>query len=204
VPFIEVLRRDYLKAIKEHALPRDVFAYKHRKYKTHRDLFLDICCLTQVVFEHYSLPSNSEEIQSDLDGLRFSEKEITHRLFVASYDLKSDLAEFLELVTDIFNPANMTLYELEGGGDFGMKVWDETVTQNTQTSLERLKRFHRFRTIWFRSGLSVYVLAIATGLVALSATNATLWRPWLIAAMVLGFLALGFTVVFFHHLVRAK
>jgi hypothetical protein len=204
MPFIEALRRNYLAGIKARALPRDVFPYEHRKYQTHRDLFMDICRLSQVVFEHYGLPSNSEEIQNDLKGLAFSENEITDKVLVAWYDLKSDAAEFLELVTDIFHPGKTTLYELEGGGDFGMKVWDETLKQNTETSLERLKRFHRFRSIWFRSGLAVYVLAIATGLIALSATSATLWRPWLIAAMLLGFLALGFTVVFFHQLVRAK
>ena len=85
-----------------------------------------------------------------------------------------------------------------------MKVWDETLKQNTETSLDRLKRFHRFRSIWLRSGLAVYVLAIAASLIALSATNPTQWRPWLITSMLLGFLALAFTVVFFHQLVRAK
>jgi len=204
IPFIETLRRNYLDRIKARTLARNVFPYEHRKYRTHRDLFLDICRLSEVVFERYGLPSNSQEIQSDLEGLRFSENEITDKVLVPWYDLKSDAAEFLELVTDIFNPANTTLDDLEGGGDFGMKVWDETLRQSTETSLERLKRFHRFRGIWFRCALAVYVLAIATGLIGLSATNATVWRPWLIAAMVLGFLALGLTVAFFHQLLRAK
>jgi len=204
MPFIEALRQSYLKRIKERALPRHVFPYEHHKYQTHRDLFVDICRLSQVVFEHYGLASNSHEIEKDLEGLRFSENEITDKIHVPWYDLKSDAAEFLELVTDIFNPANTTLDELEGGSGFGMKVWDETLKQNTETSLDRLKRFHRFRSIWLRSGLAVYVLAIAASLIALSATNPTQWRPWLITAMLLGFLALAFTVVFFHQLVRAK
>jgi hypothetical protein len=203
-PFIELLRRNYLKAIEGRTLPRAVFPYEHRKYQRHRDLFLDICRLSQVVFEHYGLPSNSQEIQNDLGGLGFSENEITYKVLVTLYDLKSDAAEFLELVTDIFNPANTTLNELEGGGDFGMKVWDETLKQATETSLGRLKRFHRFRGIWFRFAFALYVLAIATGLIALSATDAMPWRPWLIGATVLGFLALGITVVFFHQLLRAK
>jgi hypothetical protein len=50
-PAIERLRLDYLKKIKGHSLPRQVFPYKHPKYPRHRDLFLDICRLSDLVHD---------------------------------------------------------------------------------------------------------------------------------------------------------
>jgi hypothetical protein len=203
-PFIEELRREYLRRIKERKVPRKVFPYDHPTYKTHKDLFLDISRLSDVLHDYYGLTGVSEHAESDLRGLGFSEEEFTDRVLVTWYDLKNDPTEFLELVTDIFNPANTTLYELDAG-DFAERVWDVTLNLRTETSLERLKNFKQFRSVWFRIGFGVYVLAIVSGLLAISSTSSDLiWRPWLACSLFLGFIAVVFTVLLVHRLLRSQ
>jgi hypothetical protein len=204
MPFIEDLRKHYLKRIKERQLPEKVFPYDHPKYKTHKDLFLDICRLSQIVCENYGDENVGRQIEIDLAGLGYSQEEIIDRVVVMWYDLKNYPAKFLELVTDIFHPGNSTLYELNAG-EFAERMWDETLNLRTETSIERLKNFEQFRSVWFRAGFGVYVLAIVTGLLSISSTSIeNTWRPWLTASLVLGFLAIVFTVLLVHHLLRAE
>jgi hypothetical protein len=204
-PAVETLRLDYLDKIKRRSLPRTVFPYKHEKYRKHKDLFIDICRVSELVHEHYGLGKIFEKLEDDLKSLRLSEEQITDKVLVTWYDLKSDPLEFLGLVTDIFHPGNNTLYfELEGGGEFVDKVWDLTLLQHTEPSLQRVKRFRQFRSIWFRTGFSVYVLAIVTGLAALSSTTSvSTWRPLFVVSMILGFGAVAFTIMFVHALLRS-
>lgn len=117
-PVIERLRLDYLRKIKARSLPRQVFQYEHPKYRTHRDLFMDICRLSELVHEYCGMEKIFEILESDLKSLRFPEGEITDKVLVTWYDLKSDASEFLELVNEILTPGNATVYfELEGGQD---------------------------------------------------------------------------------------
>jgi hypothetical protein len=147
-----------------------------------------------------------DTIERDLKELGFTETEITDGVFVRLYDLKSSSLEFLELVTDIFHPGNNTLYfELDGGRSLADRIWDLTLLQHTETSLNRVKQFRQFRSVWFRLGFGVYVLAIVTGLTAVSATTKlSMWRPLFIASLLLGLTAVVFTVIFVHGLVRSE
>ena len=136
--------------------------------------------------------------------LGFSSEQIIDLFVVPSYEIKDNPAEFLEITTDIFNPANTTLYELEAG-DFSEKVWDETLNLRTETSLERLKRFKQFRSVWFRAGFAVYVMAIVSGILAISATSSdTTWYSWFTSALLLGFIAIVFTILLVHRFLRSE
>jgi hypothetical protein len=203
-PFIEELRTEYLRRIKERKLPRTVFPYDHPKYKTHKDLFIDICRLSDIVHDYFGLPTTNEHFESDLKDLGFSPEQVIDRVVIPWYEMKEKPADFLELVTDIFHPGNTTLYEL-GVGDFAERVWYETLNLRTETSIERLKRFEQFRSVWFRAGFAVYILAIVSGLLAISSTsNGVTSRPWLACSLLLGFLAIVFTVLLVHRLLRSE
>ena len=56
-------------------------------------------------------------------------------------------------------------------GDFAERVWDETLNLRAETSLERLERFKQFRSVWFRTGFAVYILAMVSGLLAISSKS---------------------------------
>jgi len=203
---IEELRMDYLKKIKERSLPREVFPYKHGKYHKHKDLFVDVCRVSELVNEYFGLGKLFDTIETDLKSLRFSQDQVTDKVLVTWYDLKSDSREFLELVTDIFHPGNNTVYfELAGGQNLVDRIWDLTLLQHTETALARSKRFNYFRTVWFRLGFALYVLAITIGLLALSGTTSkTVWRPPFAAAITLGLSAVIFTILFVHILLRSE
>jgi hypothetical protein len=206
IPVIEKLRVDYLKKIRARTLPRQVFQYEHSKYHTHRDLFVDICRLSEVVHEYCGMGKIFETLESDLKGLRFPGDEITDKILVTWYDLKSDASQVLGLVNDIISPGNATVYfELEGGQELADKIWDLTLLQHTETSLDRVARFKQFRSVWFRLGFGIYVVAIVTGLLAVSATTREInWQPLFIGSMILGFASIVFTICFVHALVRSN
>jgi hypothetical protein len=205
-PVIEVLRKEYLEKIRTRKLPRTVFPYKHDKYRSHRDLFVDMCRLSELVHEYFGLQDISDNVESDLKSLRFSEEEITEKILVEWYSLKSDAAGLVELITDFLHPGCTTIYnELEQGDKFIDKIWDLTLTERAETSVSRVKTFKMFRGIWFRIGFGTYVVAIAIGLAALSGTTVNSpWKPMFVVSIALGFLAIAFTVVFVHKLLRSE
>lgn len=204
-PVIEVLRADYLKKIRARTLPRKVFQYNHPKYRTHRDLFIDLCRLSEVVHEYCGMGKIFETLENDLRSLRVSEDDITDKILVTWYDLKSDASEVLGLVNDILTPGNATVYfELEGGQELADKIWDLTLLQHVETSLVRIARFKTFRSVWFRFGFGIYVLAIVAGLLTIAANGVANWRALFTISMIFGLASVVFTICFVHVLLRSE
>lgn len=205
-PVVERLRLDYLGKIKARSLPQEVFPYKHSKYREHRDLFLDLCRLSELVHEYYGIRGIRNSVENDLKEVGFGEDEIVDRVLVRWYDLKSDTVEFLELVTDIFHAANSTFYlQIESGTNLVDRIWEFTLLQHTEVSLKRIEQFRKFRGIWFRLGFGVYMLAIVLGLATASViTGLDSWRPLFVASLLLGLAAVLFTIVFVHVLLRSE
>lgn len=203
-PIIEQLRRDYFEKIKSESLFGKVFPYKHKKYKDHIDLFLEICALTEFFYSYSDVGGGTRQPQIDTELKVLSLANKSTMVYMRSLILKGHVVEFFDVLYNIFTPANLALDELKHGRALSNKIWHHFLNDNIDLGLERIRRFRRFKGIFFKINIFAFILTLAVGLLVLSSLSDLNFTPYaLLPPMTLGLISIALLTITLNRLLHS-
>lgn len=207
VPVIEKLRHDYFQKITSGKItPLEDLCYHPKQYSTHEQLFMDICVITELVYDHFNRENIHPILERSLKKLGFSEDEITIKVLARStYDLRRNLVDFYELLIEVFSPSNFLLDELKYGKELGEIIWNESLKDKTDVSLDRLIAFKKFKGMFLHVTIALFVIAITLGIFSLSSLNPDSFSVvFTVIPIAFAIVAIFLTVVSLHRLLRIE
>jgi len=200
---IEQLRKDYFSEIKSKYRAGGTFPFKHRRYKSDKDLFLEICSLSELVdsFLHKGKCSNREVIDANLQELGWAEEG--DLCYLRSLELMGKVVTFFETIYGIFAPTNLVLYELLHGWDLPEKLRTEFLSDNIEFRLEKITRFQTFIGTFSKINMFAFVLTIVVSILLLSSmSKSNFTANHLLLPMTLGLVSIGLLTITLNRLLH--
>lgn len=203
VSFIEQLRQDYFEKIKSNSLPDEIFPYKHKNYKNHKDLFLEICALAVLGQSYFNVDTETHKQQVDAHVQDLSLDDECISVTWRSLIMKANVIDFFFVLYDIFNPANLVLDKLNQGRTLSDKIWNELINDNIDLGLERIRRFRRFKGTLFKMNIFAFIFTMVVGLGVLSSLSESHFNPnLLLLPMTLGIISIGLLTITLNRLLH--
>jgi hypothetical protein len=203
-PIIRQLIADYYEKIISKSLPKEVFSPEHKRYKNHKDLFIDLCALAECVYSNLGFGGGTFTPLIDAYFTELHYSNADSQIQVRSSILRRQVVDFFTTLSEFSISENSVLSQLPNGKALLDKIQNEFLNDNIDLGLERIRRFRTFKSSLFKINMFAFIFTLVVGLLVLSSLSDSYFtQNLLLLPMTLGIISVALLTITLNRLLHS-